>query len=322
MMGRSIISGVGGYLPEKVLTNKELEVKVNTSDEWIRQRTGIEQRHIAADDEKTSDLAFNAAKIALEHARISAQDLDGIIVATTTPDQIFPSTAAILQAKLNMPATGFAFDVQAVCSGFIYALSVADNFIKTGQAKKMLVIGAEVMSRILDWDDRSTCVLFGDGAGAVVLEAYEGVEDRGILSTRLHSEGQHADLLYVDGGICCPNPHGTIKMKGRDVFKHAVNRLAEVVDEILAQSGLTKADVDWLVPHQANARIIESTAKKLGLSMDRVILTVGQHGNTSAASVPLALYEGVQKNAFKKGDTLLLEAMGAGLTWGGALIKW
>ncbi len=319
-MVQSIIKGVGAYLPEKIVTNADLVQKVDTSDEWIVQRTGIKQRHIASDGQKTSDLAFEAAIKALERAELKVSELDAIIVATTTPDQIFPSTAAILQSKLDMPASGFAFDVQAVCSGFVYALSVADNFIRCGQAKNILVVGAEVMSQILDWNDRSTCVLFGDGAGAVILSAEEG--ERGILSTHLHSEGQKADILYTDGGICMPKKHGVIKMNGRDVFKNAVQRLAEVVDETLQKNNLKKEDIDWLVPHQANSRIIESTAKKLNLPMEKVILTVGEHANTSAASVPLALSHGVENNLFQPGDLLLLEVMGAGLTWGSALIRW
>lgn len=320
-MIRSVIKGVGGYLPEKVVTNADLAKTLDTSDEWITQRTGIKQRHIAAEGQKTSDLAFEASKQALERAGLNASILDAIIVATTTPDQIFPSTAAILQSKLDVPATSFAFDVQAVCSGFAYALSVADNFIRVGQAKNILVVGAETMSQILDWNDRGTCVLFGDGAGAVIVSAEEGA-DRGILSTHLHSEGQKADLLYTDGGICMPKKHGFIQMNGRDVFKNAVLRLAEIVDETLDANNLQKEDIDWLVPHQANSRIIESTANKLGLSMDKVILTVADHANTSAASVPLALNHGVENNLFKPGELLLLEVMGAGLTWGSALIRW
>lgn len=324
-MIRSVIKGVGGYLPKKIVTNLELAKTVDTSDEWIFQRTGIKQRHIAAEDEKTSDLAYKASIQALERAGINASNLDAIIVATTTPDQIFPSVATLLQAKLDVPATSFAFDVQAVCSGFVYALTVADNFIKAGQCKNILVVGAETMSRILDWNDRGTCVLFGDGAGAVVLSAQDGVgdlSDRGILSTHLHSEGQKADLLYVDGGVCMPKKDGVIVMNGRDVFKNAVKRLSEIVDETLTVNGLNKFDIDWLVPHQANSRIIESTAQKLDLGMEKVILTVGDHANTSAASVPLALNHGVENNLFKPNDLLLLEVMGAGLTWGAALVRW
>ena len=320
-MIRSVVKGVGGYLPEKIVTNAELAKTIDTSDEWITQRTGITQRHIAGEDQKTSDLAYEASIQALKRAGIAAEDLDAIIVATTTPDKIFPSTAAILQSKLDVPASSFAFDVQAVCSGFVYALSVADNFIRVGQAKNVLVVGAETMSKILDWNDRGTCVLFGDGAGAVVLSGEENTE-QGIISTHLHSEGQKADLLYVDGGICMPNKHGFIKMEGRDVFKNAVSRLAEVVDETLQANNLNKEDIDWLVPHQANSRIIESTANKLNLPMEKVILTVAQHANTSAASVPLALNHGVENNLFKPNELLLLEVMGAGLTWGSALIRW
>ncbi len=324
-MVSSYIRGVGGYLPEKIITNNDLAKTLDTSDEWISQRTGIKQRHIAAEGQKTSDLALHGANQAIERAGINKDMIDAIIVATTTPDQIFPSTAAILQNKLDIPINAFAFDIQAVCSGFVYALSVADNFIRCGQAKNILVIGAETMSQILDWSDRGTCVLFGDGAGAVILSAQEGdcsINQRGVISSHLHSEGQKADLLHVNGGICMPEKHGFIQMEGRDVFKNAVLRLAEVVDETLEANNLQKEDIDWLVPHQANRRIIESTANKLGLPMDKVILTVGEHANTSAASVPLALNHGVEHNLFKPNDLLLLEVMGAGLTWGSALIRW
>lgn len=318
MRGR--ITGVGGYLPEKIVTNHDLEKRINTNHDWIVQRTGIEQRHVAAEGQKTSDLAIEAAKKALANAGISADQLDAVIVATTTPDYTFPATAVKVQAKLGMRSGTVAFDVQAVCSGFIYALAVANNFIIAGQMKRILVIGAETMTRLLDWDDRTTSVLFGDGAGAVVLELSN--DDRGILSTHLHSDGTQQDLLYTSGGPSSNGLSGKILMEGREVFRHAVQRLAEVVDETLAANKLDKSDITWLVPHQANKRIIDSTAEKLGLPAERVVLTVGKHGNTSAASVPLALAHGVEKGLFKKGDLLLLEAMGAGLTWGAALVRW
>ena len=318
---RTVIRSVGGYLPESILTNRDLEAMVETSHEWIVQRTGIESRHIVAEDEGTLDMAYKAALDALKSADINGSDLDAIIVATTTPDQIFPSTAAYLQERLGMTEKGFAFDLQAVCSGFLYGLSVADNFIRSGQCQRVLLIGAEAMSRIVDWSDRTTCILFGDGAGAVVLEA-ETEGEAGILSTHLHSDGARADILHVPAGIGRPEKFGYIEMAGRDVFRHAVNRLAEVVDEALTQNYLTRDDIDWLIPHQANLRIIEATAKKLQLPLERVITTVQNHGNTSAASVPLALYEGYKNNKFQSGDLLLLEAMGAGLTWGSALVRW
>ncbi len=318
MRGR--ITGVGGYLPEKIVTNHDLEKRINTNHDWIVQRTGIEQRHVAADDQKTSDLAIEAAKKALANAGISADQLDAVIVATTTPDYTFPAVAVTVQAKLGMRSGTVAFDVQAVCSGFIYALAVANNFIIAGQMKRILVIGAETMTRLLDWNDRTTSILFGDGAGAVVLEASN--DDRGILSTHLHSDGTQQDLLYTSGGPSSNGLSGKILMEGREVFRHAVQRLAEVVDETLAANKLDKSDITWLVPHQANKRIIDSTAEKLGLPTERVVLTVAKHGNTSAASVPLALAHGVERGLFKQGDLLLLEAMGAGLTWGAALVRW
>lgn len=317
---RARIAGVGGYLPQQVVTNHDLEKKIETSHDWIVQRTGIEQRHVAAEGETTSTMATEAARKALAHAGIAADTLDGVIVATTTPDYTFPATAVMVQAALGMRVGTVAFDVQAVCSGFVYALAVANNFVLTGQMKRVLVIGAETMTRLLDWNDRTTSVLFGDGAGAVVLEATN--EDRGILSTHLHSDGTNLHLLHTGSGPSRDGLAGTIKMEGRDVFRHAVQRLAEVVDETLAANGLDKTAIDWLVPHQANKRIIDATAEKLGLSTDRVVLTVGQHGNTSAASVPLALAHGVAQNLFKPGELLLLEAMGAGLTWGAALVRW
>lgn len=323
MTFRSRIVGVGSYLPQRVVSNEEMSKLVDTSDEWIVERTGIRQRHIAAEGEKTSDLALNAARRALENAGIDAADLDLIVLATATPDNTFPSTATRVQAALGM-TRGCAFDVQAVCSGFIYALSVADNFIKAGQAKTALVIGAETFSRILDWNDRSTCVLFGDGAGAVVLRAEEGKGDNsdcGILSTHLHSDGRHYELLHVDGGPSSTQTVGHLRMEGREVFRHAVTNLAQVVQEALAANDFTAADLNWLVPHQANRRILDGTARKLGLSADRVIMTVERHANTSAASVPLALCEAVNDGRIKTGDLVLLEAMGGGFTWGAALVR-
>lgn len=323
-MIRSVVVGCGSYLPERILTNADLEKLVDTSDEWIIERTGIRQRHIAADNEKTSDLALNAARAALADAGVAADEVDLIVLATATPDQTFPATACKVQAALGM-TRGFAFDVQAVCSGFIYALATADNFIKAGQAKTALVIGAETFSRILDWTDRTTCVLFADGAGALVLKAEEGkgdTSDRGVLTTHLHSDGRHHDLLYVDGGPSSTQTTGHLRMLGKEVFRHAVVNLADVVRETLGAVGMQPSEIDWLVPHQANKRIIDGTARKLGLSTDRVVLTVDRHGNTSAASVPLALAEAVKDGRIKRGDVLLLEAMGGGFTWGSALVRW
>ncbi|ACI98731.1 beta-ketoacyl-ACP synthase III [Rhodospirillum centenum] len=320
---RSVILGCGAYLPARVLTNEDLTRIVETSDEWIVERTGIKSRHIAADGENTSDLAEAAARAALAHAGVAAEEVDLIVLATATPDQTFPATATKVQARLGI-TRGAAFDVQAVCSGFVYALAIADNFIKAGQARTALVIGAETFSRILDWTDRTTCVLFGDGAGAVVLRAEEGegTADRGILSTHLHSDGRHHDLLYVDGGPSTTQTVGHLRMKGQEVFKHAVVNLAHVVEEALAANGLSPADISWLVPHQANRRIIESTARKLKLDGSRVVLTVDHHGNTSAASIPLALCEAVHDGRVQRGDIVLLEAMGGGFTWGAALVRW
>ncbi len=320
---KSVIKSTGAYLPEKVLTNADLEKMVDTSDEWIQQRSGIKSRHIAADDETTADLAIAAAKQALERSGLSAGDIDGVIVATTTPDQTFPAVAVKVQAELGIPA-GLAFDVQAVCTGFVYALSVADNFIKVGQAKRILVIGAEKMSSIIDWEDRTTCVLFADGAGAVVLEAQEGedgTDARGIHSTHLYAKGELRDLLHTDGGPSSTGGAGTIVMQGREVFKYAVTFMADAVNEALSHNNVSADQVDWLVPHQANIRIIEATAKKLSMSMDKVVVTVDHHGNTSAASIPLALNEAVESGRIKEGDLLLLEAMGGGLTWGSALVR-
>jgi 3-oxoacyl-[acyl-carrier-protein] synthase III len=317
------IIGTGGYLPEKVLSNSELERMVDTSDEWIRSRTGIEKRHIVADGETTCDLAEKAAREALAMAGASPESIDLIIVATTTPDMIFPSTACLLQQRLAIHGCA-AFDIQAVCTGFVYALSVADKFIRTGASQRALVVGAETLSRIIDWTNRETCVLFGDGAGAVVLEA--GAEP-GILSTHLHADGAYQDLLRVPAGISmAPEKvqagEAFIEMKGNEVFRVAVNTLGRIVDETLAANNLDKSDIDWLVPHQANVRIIAATAKKLDMPMERVILTVNQHGNTSAASVPLALDVAVRDGRIKHGDLLMLEAFGGGFTWGSALVRY
>lgn len=321
---RSVMVGCGAYLPARVVTNADLEKIVDTSDEWIVERTGIKARHIAAEGETTADLAENAARAALAHAGLGAEDVDLIVLATATPDHTFPATATKVQARLGM-TRGVAFDVQAVCSGFVYALAVADNFIKAGQARTALVIGAETFSRILDWTDRTTCVLFGDGAGAVVLQAQEGTgtaADRGILSTHLHSDGRHHDMLYVDGGPSTTKTVGHLRMRGQDVFKHAVVNLADVVEETLAANGLRPDAIDWLVPHQANRRIIDSTARKLKMDPSRVVVTVDHHGNTSAASIPLALTEAVTDGRVQRGQLVLLEAMGGGFTWGSALVRW
>lgn len=319
----SRILGTGSYLPERVLTNADLEKMVDTTDEWIRSRTGIQQRHIVAEDESTCDLAERAARAALEAADVAPERLDLVVVGTTTPDRIYPATACRLQARLGIRGCA-AFDVQAVCTGFIYALGVADKFVRTEAASKVLVVGADTHSRLLDWSDRSTCVLFGDGAGAVVLGASN---EPGILSTHLHADGGQEGLLYVEGGV--PRGNGVIaegnaytKMRGSEVFKVAVRTLGRIVDETLASSGLAKSDVDWLIPHQANIRIIEATARKLGLPMDRVVVTVDRHGNTSSASVPLALDVAVRDGRIQPGANLLLEAFGGGFTWGSALIRY
>jgi len=324
MARRTFVTGCGSYLPARVLTNDELAKRVDTSDEWIRQRTGIRQRHIAAEGELTSDLGLSAARAALRAAELDAEDIDLVVCATTTPDETFPATATRIQAELGM-TRGAAFDVQAVCSGFVYALAVADNFIRLDQARRAVVIGAETFSRILDWDDRSTCVLFGDGAGAVVLEAGAGEgtpRDRGILSTHIYSDGRHHDALYVDGGPSSTGTAGHVRMEGREVFRHAVVRMAEAIDAALEANGLTPGDIDWLVPHQANLRIIEAMARRLNLPDDRVVITVDRHANTSAASIPLALAEAVGDRRIQSGDLLLLEAMGGGFAWGSALIRW
>lgn len=323
-MRRSVITATGSYLPKRILTNDELSQMVDTTDEWIVARSGIKQRHIAADGELTSDLATHAAKAALEMAGLKADDIDLIVLATATPDETFPATATVVQKNLGM-TRGFAFDIQAVCTGFLYALATADNFVKSGQANRAIVIGAETFSRILDWEDRTTCVLFADGAGAIILEAEEGEgtsDDRGILTSHLHSDGEKHDLLYVDGGPSSTQTTGHLRMEGREVFRHAVNNLASVVHEALDATGLTTDDIDWLVPHQANKRIIDGTGRKLKLDPEKVVLTVDKHGNTSAASVPLALDEAVRDGRVKRGDLLLLEAMGGGFTWGSALVRW
>ncbi|MDH5190810.1 MAG: ketoacyl-ACP synthase III [Gammaproteobacteria bacterium] len=319
----SKITGTGSYLPEKVLTNNDLEKIVDTTDQWITDRTGIKERCIVADGETTCDLAEKAARNAIDAAGIKASDIDLIIVATTTPDRVFPSTACLLQKRLDIHGCP-AFDVQAVCTGFVYALSVADKFIKAGEAKHALVVGAETLSRIIDWKDRSTCVLFGDGAGAVVLSASD---KQGILSTHIHADGAYEQLLTVDGGISegfdnVTNGTGHIKMQGNEVFKMAVTTLGRIVDETLSANNLKKSDIDWLVPHQANIRIILATAKKLKMSMDHVVVTVDKHGNTSAASIPLALDTAVRDGRIKEGQTILLEAFGGGFTWGSVLVKY
>jgi 3-oxoacyl-[acyl-carrier-protein] synthase-3 len=321
---RSQIIGCGACLPETILTNAELSKRVDTSDEWIRERTGIRERRIVADGEKTSDLALGAARQALLDAGIDAGELDMIVVATTTPDETFPATATTVQARLGM-AHGAAFDVQAVCSGFIYGLSVADNFIKGGQAETILLIGAETMSRLLDWTDRGTCVLFGDGAGAVVLQAGEGKgdnHDRGVLNTKLYSDGRLHDLLYVDGGPSSTRTTGHLRMQGKEVFRHAVTNISAAIQASADAAGVAVSDIDWFVPHQANQRILDGTARKLGIDPARVVSTVATHGNTSAASVPLALATAVQDGRIKRGDLVLLEAMGGGFTWGAGLLRW
>ena len=312
----------GSYLPDNIVTNADLEKLVDTTDQWITERTGIKQRHIALEDQTTCDLAENAARNAIETAGIELQSIDLIIVATTTPDRVFPSTACLLQQRLDIHGCP-AFDVQAVCTGFIYALDIADKYIKTGAAKRALVVGAETLSRIVDWTDRSTCVIFADGAGAVILEASE---EAGILSSHIHADGQFSELLSTNGGVSELNPDGLdavhIEMKGNEVFKVAVNTLGRIVDETLAKNNMQKSDIDWLVPHQANVRIINATAKKLKMSTDHVVTTVQNHGNTSAASVPLALDTAVRDGRIKRGEILLLEAFGGGFTWGSALVKY
>jgi 3-oxoacyl-[acyl-carrier-protein] synthase III len=318
---RSILAGVGGYLPERVVTNDELARSLETSDSWIRDRTGIRQRHIAGPRETAAFMGTEAARAALTDADAEPAEVDAIILATSTPDQAFPATALRVQAALGVP-DGFGFDLAAACAGFIYALSVADGMIRAGQVRGVLVIGSEVYSRILNWQERGTCVLFGDGAGAVFLRAGEGSGgDRGVLSTHLHAQGALGDILYVDGAVGRHDKPGHLVMNGREVFRHAVTRLAEAVDEALAANGLTRSDVDWLVPHQANLRIIDAMGRKLGLPAERVVVTVDRHANTSAASVPLALAEAWHDGRIRRGDLVLLEALGGGLTWGSALVR-
>ena len=321
---RSVVLGSGGYLPEKVLTNHDLARMVETSDEWIQQRTGIRERHIAAPGEFTSDLAVAASTAALADANIRADDIDLIVMATSTPDNTFPAAAVTVQEKLGI-TRGAAFDVQAVCSGFVYALATADAMLRAGHAETALVVGAETFSRILDWTDRSTCVLFGDGAGAVVLrrQVQSGQSsDRGLLTSHLRSDGRYKDKLYVDGGPSSTGTVGHLRMEGREVYKHAVAKIGDVIEDAFAATGFTAADIDWFVPHQANVRIIDSTARKFGIPGEKVIRTVDRHGNTSAASIPLALAEASADGRIKRGDLLLLEAMGGGFTWGSAILRW
>ena len=321
---RSVIRGVGSYLPARAVSNAELAKTVDTSDEWIQQRVGIKQRYIAAEGEFTSDLAAAAARAALDNAGLTVADIDLIVVATTTPDYTFPSAATLVQMKLGMEH-GFAFDIQAVCSGFVYAVTTADSYIKNGLANRVLVIGAETFSRLLDWTDRTTCVLFGDGAGAVVMEKVEladGEPDRGVLSSALRSDGRHWDKLYVDGGPSTTGTTGHVHMQGPEVFRHAVGKITDVVYRSLEQAGYTVDDLDWFVPHQANRRIIDGAGAKLGLPPEKVVVTVDQHANTSAASVPLALSVAVADGRIKPGDLVMLEAMGGGFTWGASLIRW
>ena len=321
-MRRSVVIGTGSALPRTVVTNAELAKQVDTTDEWIVERTGIRQRHVAQPDETTSSLATDASRRAIEAAGLAAKDIDLIVLATATPDQTFPATATIVQHNLGCHG-GIAFDVAAVCSGFLYAVGVADSMLRSGMAKRALVIGAETFSRILDWEDRTTCVLFGDGAGAIVLEAREeeGAQPRGILATRLHADGNHNALLYVDGGPSTTGTVGKLRMKGREVFRHAVVNLSDVLKEVLEDAGLQTTDIDWLVPHQANARILDATARKLSLPVEKVVITVDQHANTSAASVPLALDTAVRDGRINVGDLVMLEAMGGGFTWGASLLR-
>lgn len=324
MVIRSQIVGAGAYLPARVVTNAELATKLDTSDEWIRERTGIRERRIVADGECTSDLSVAAALEALRSASLTASVVDMIVLATATPDETFPATATVVQSRLGI-TRGAAFDLQAVCSGFIYALAVADNFIKCGQAKTCLVVGAETFSRIIDWNDRTTAVLFGDGAGALVLTAGQGngtAKDRGVLSTHLFSDGRHHDLLYVDGGPSKTMTTGFLRMEGREVFRHGVANMSDAIETALRANGLTASDIDWFVPHQANQRILDATARKVGVHPSRVVSTVAHHANTSAASVPLALVAAVNDGRIKRDQLLLLEAMGGGFTWGSSLIRW
>ncbi|MDR6264687.1 beta-ketoacyl-ACP synthase III [Roseobacter sp. N2S] len=321
---RSVAIGIGHYLPERVVPNEEFATKLDTSDEWIQSRSGIQRRHFAAEGEVTSDLAVNAANAALTDAGLTGADIDAIVLATSTPDQTFPSTATKVQHRIGMTG-GFAFDIQAVCAGFAFALANADALIVSGQAKRVMVIGAETFSRIMNWEDRTTCVLFGDGAGALILEAQDGTgdsSDRGILATDLNSDGQYNDLLYVNGGVSSTQSTGHLVMEGREVFKHAVAKLAATANAALAKAELTHEDVDWVVPHQANLRIIKSTAAKLGVPMEKVVVTVQDHGNTSAASIPLALSVAKEKGLIQKGQVLVAEAIGGGLAWGAVVLRW
>ncbi|MEX0284524.1 MAG: beta-ketoacyl-ACP synthase III [Paracoccaceae bacterium] len=323
MQTRAVVRGVGHYLPQRIVPNAEFETSLDTTDEWIRSRSGIERRHFAGEDETTSSMATAAARNALDMAGMEVSDVDAIVLATSTADLTFPSAATMVQAQLGM-TRGFAFDVQAVCAGFVFALSNANALILSGQAERVLVIGAETFSRIMDWTDRSTCVLFGDGAGALVLEAQQGdgtTDDRGILSTDLNSDGRHRDLLYVDGGVSTQST-GHLRMQGNQVFRHAVEKLTATAETALERVGLNGSDVDWIVPHQANIRIIQGTAKKMGVPMDRVVVTVQDHGNTSAASIPLALSVGHARGQIKTGDLLVTEAIGGGLAWGSVVLRW
>ncbi|WP_106744123.1 beta-ketoacyl-ACP synthase III [Yoonia maritima] len=323
MTRRAVVKGIGHYLPERIVPNSEFEKTLDTSDEWIKTRSGIERRHFAAEGQNTSQMATSAANAALAMAKMDAEDLDAIIVATSTADMTFPSAATMVQSAIGN-TSGYAFDVQAVCAGFIYALSNANALIASGQADRVLVIGAETFSRIMDWTDRSTCVLFGDGAGALILQAETGDgtnKDRGVLSVDLNSDGRYKDLLYVDGGVSTQNT-GVVRMEGPELFRHAVEKLAQTADTALDKVGLTSDDVDWVVPHQANIRIIQATARKLGVGMDRVIVTVQDHGNTSAASIPLALSVGVSNGQIKPGDLVVTEAIGGGLAWGSVVLRW
>lgn len=321
---RAVVEGVGHYLPDRIVPNSHFESFLDTTDEWIRSRSGIESRRFAADDQTTSDLAVRAARAALENADLSADDIDGLVVATSTPDLTFPSVATMVQRDLGM-TRGFGFDVQAVCAGFIYALANATALIVSGQARRILVIGAETFSRIMDWTDRGTCVLFGDGAGALVLSAVEAAdnpEDRGVLSTDLNSDGRYHDMLFVDGGVSTTGTSGKLRMQGNQLFRQAVEKLTSTAETALEKAGLSDDDVDWIVPHQANIRIIQGTAKKMGIPMDRVIVTVQEHGNTSAASIPLAMSVGVSEGKIKRGDILVSEAIGGGLAWGAVVLRW
>ena len=319
---KAVFRGCGAYLPEKILTNDDLAARVDTSDEWIRERTGIRERHIAGEDEKTSDLGVEAARAALDAAGLAASDIDLIVVATTTPDLTFPSTAAIIQAKLDA-GEGAAFDIQAVCTGFVYGLSTVEKFLVSGQHKRALLIGAETFSRILDWNDRATCVLFGDGAGAFVMEAVEEeeAEGRGVMDSYLRCDGRMVDLLYVDGGVSATGSIGHVRMQGNKVFREAVTRISQAMERVVENAGVSVRDVDWFVPHQANERIIHGVVRKLDLRADQVISTISGHGNTSAASIPLAFHEGVADGRIKQGDLVLFEGMGGGLTWGAALMR-